>query len=222
MRKLSVFLVVLAASMLSASLAVAVEMQVFYVDTLEQDQLWIPRNVHEIGDNPPFPAGERIRTDWWEVTTLTACTGEPYDNPKIANILVQITRTDVLDELYSVPVSYVADLGTTISNYDGVIGNVGLQDAQQAFRIDALGINKPLIYESKVQNNRLDPGETWQFIIQDFVNGQGIPAAPFASIGIASLSSDNLGSSGSLLVPEPATLALLVLGGIALVRRRRA
>ncbi len=67
-----------------------------------------------------------------------------------------------------------------------------------------------------------EPGETWEFIIQDFANPLA-PPAPFGSLGIASVSFLTTNSSGSIIaVPEPVTLSLLALSGLAvLIRRRR-
>ena len=59
------------------------------------------------------------------------------------------------------PLWYVADPETTITNFDGLIGNVGLFDAEEAFRIDSVGINRPLVFESLVYNDLFEPGETW-------------------------------------------------------------
>jgi hypothetical protein len=102
-------------------------------------------------------------------------------------------------------VHYVADPETTITNFDGFIGNEGLGDAEEAFRIDSVGINRPLIYESLNQDNIFQAGEVWEFILQDY-NLLILPYY-FNSIGIASLSSgNNFDSTGSLIassVPIP-------------------
>ena len=227
MKKLPYVLIAGAALMFWVSPALGVELQVYYEDG-PQDPLYIPENVHEVGDGPntpgPFPPGEIIISSWTE-TWETACTAWPYDDPNIVNVLVEITRVDIRvdpqDPNGPVPVWYVADPETTLSNYDGWIGNLGLLDAEEAFRIDHVGVNQPLVYESMGWNNLLEYGETWRFIIQDYQNACGGPPAPFDSIGIASLSCGWPPSTGSLLVPEPTTLGLLVMGGVALLRRRR-
>ncbi len=108
-------------------------------------------------------------------------------------------------------------MGTSFQNYDlKCIGNAGLDDAQLAFRIDAVGLNTPLVYESLSNDGVFENHETWTFVIQDFVGANGRPATPFRSLGIASLSTGGFdGSTGSIIaVPEPGTLALLVVGVI--------
>ena len=87
-------------------------------------------------------------------------------------------------------------------------------------------MNKPLVFESMNVDEVFEAGETWDFIIQDFVNDLGGPPAPFDSIGIASLSTGFPPSTGSIIaVPEPSSLALCtLLGGIGAFgvwRRRR-
>ena len=155
----------------------------------------------------------------WQETTLTACTEFPYDDPLIPNVLVTITNVACCD---SCPLWYVADPETTLSNYDGWISNAGLCDDEEAFQIDHVGVNQPLVYESMGWNNLFEPGEVWEFIIQDFQNGMGGPPTPFDSIGIASLSGGWPPSTGSIVTPEPGTMALLAIGSLALLRRRSA
>lgn len=190
-----------------------------------QDPLRIEGPVHELGDQ--FPIDELIRSSW-TFTDRTACfenfpTGEPSDNPNIPNILVSITN---LSPFSWYNLHYVADPQTTISNFDGFIANAGLGDFEEAFKIDNIGINRPLIFESIAPDHVFQPNETWEFIIQDFQNAAGIPPAPFASLGIASSSLGIPISSGSIIataVPEPGTLMLLGLGllGVACINRRK-
>lgn len=171
-----------------------------------------PGNYDEGGDPPPqypFPVGERFISSW-EFTPESACSGYPYDNPNIPNVLVTITDVDYGR---SQPLWYVADPDTTLTNYDMRV------NGSLAFKIDNAGLyNHPLVYESLVANNLFDPGETWKFIIQDFVSGWAGPAAPFDSLGIAAASA-GCPSTGSI-IPEPAMMSLLVIGGFALLRRR--
>ena len=215
MKKLPAFLTAGVACVLWASSAAAYMINVYSIDG-PQDPLNVHGRVDEIGLLTVFPAGEQISSSW-TVTNETAC-WDGSDNPGILNVLVTITNVDVQG---SPPLWYVADLGTIITNFDGWIGNTGLGTAEEAFRIDSVGINRPLLAESGPVNNRFDPGETWTFIIQDFFNVMGGPPAPFDSLGIASASGGWPPSTGSIITPEPATLALVTVGGLAVLWRRR-
>lgn len=209
-------MIVLAAgvgALLLTSPAWAVPWEVYSVDG-PQDPLFIEGLVHELGDF--FPPDEEIVSIWTH-TDETAC-HDGSDDPAIPNILVEMTNLTGRDwpEVY-----YVADPETFITNFDGWIGNAGMGDAEEAFLIDWIGINTPLVFESMTVDNVFEAGETWLFIIQDFINLFGGPPTPFDSIGIASMSAGFPPSTGSIIaVPEPAALVLLLAGGLALVRRR--
>jgi len=194
-------------------------------DTPEQDVLaYCPYPVYdELGNKPTFPDDEWI-TSSWEFTSLTACTGAPYDNPGIPNVLVTMTNmtNTVWGNFYNgqkTHVYYVADPETGLSNWDGLMGCIlGLQ---KAFIIDSIGINRPLVYESVAYNDIFEPGETWKFIIQDYTNTLGLAPSAFASLGIANCSQGDLVSSGSIVAnPEPATMILLAAGLLGIKRRK--
>jgi len=81
----------------------------------------------------------------------------------MVNQLVTITNmgTVALPGLY-----YVAPGGSTpgtFSNFDGYVNGA------MAMRIDNVGVNKPLVSESMTADGIFQPGETWQFIVQDYV-----------------------------------------------------
>jgi hypothetical protein len=106
-----------------------------------------------------------------------------------------------------------------LSNFDQYSIN-----AEEAFMIDYAGINVPLVGESMIVDGVFQSGETWDFIIDDYFNALGLPASAFASPGlVGALSGGDTASSGSILVPEPATLSLVILGlgGLMLLGRRR-
>ena len=171
--------------------------------------------VDELGHPSVFPFGERIDA----VSTFTQQAACPsHENPNIPNVIVQMTN---LNPFTFFDLHYVADpntpgaIGTSISNEDGLV------NAGQAFRIDRVGLNQPLLGESILNDGLFQPGETWRFIIDDYVNTAGIPAHAFFSIGVGS-ASGGPPSSGSIiaLIPEPASMGLLGVAGLGILRRR--
>ena len=196
------------------SSAMALPLEVYGIDG-PQDPLSVYPDAHELGDG--FPVDELIESSF-VYTDLTAC-DDPGDDPAIRNILVSMTNLSSQDwiNLY-----YVADPETSISNFDGWIGNAGLNDEEEAFRIDWLGMNQPLVFESMTVDNVFEIGETWDFIIQDYQNALGGPPTPFDSLGIASMSSGFPPSTGSIIAtPIPGAVWLLGSGFIGLVAVRR-
>lgn len=176
--------------------------------------------VEEFGDATVFAPDETF-DHAATFTNLSACT--MTDSPTIPNALVVITNLTgrTLTDLY-----YVADEGTTFSNIDGGAFGAGSPAIRTpAFRIDSLGMNKNLIFESIAMDGILEPGETWQFIVQDYGNAAGIGPDALFSVGLAG-DSPNFGimdSSASIVrtnIPAPAS-SVLGLMGLALTRRRR-
>lgn len=177
-----------------------------------------PLEWHELGVN--FPIDEQI-TASWAYTNTTSCTEEPYDNPGIQNVLLSITNNS---QKSWVNLHYVADSGTSITNYDGRVGNT-TEDWQLAFSIDHWGVNTPLVNESTFSDLIFAPGETWDFILQDF-GSFGLPGA-LGSQGITGNSVDQGLSTGSIIamelnsVPIPSAIWLLGSGMIGLVGFRK-
>src|SRR6185503_3997385 len=105
------------------------------------------------------------------------CNTGTIDSPFIPNQKVSITN---LNPYAFTDLWYVADPQTNASNLDGAVNGF------PAFKIDQVGVNKPLISESIITDGIFDPGETWVFLIQDFANNTlpaSLPSA-FASIGV--------------------------------------
>ena len=201
------------------------------LDTPHCDVLAVPLNVDEIGNgsflnvpgpSAPFPAGEQIQSGALGSTGVPAgtnCNTGSIDSPFIPNQMVQITNLTGVDYL---DLWYVANPETNVSNLDGAI------NGYPAFKIDSVGVNKPLFFESILADGIFQSGETWRFVIQDFANAASPAQSPhwFGAIGVNSVPNPFApdGSSGSIIgiaAPEPGTAGLLVMGLLALARRGR-
>jgi len=202
--------------------ASAIPTVVVGVDTAHCDVLSVPAVVEELGTGGLFPAGEQIVSGLLSPSGAIAgvgpagvnCTTGTIDSPFIANHGVTITNTTGFNFL---EVWYVANAQTNLSNLDGSVNGFG------AFRIDQVGVNKPLISESVLTDGVFQAGETWAFMIQDYANNAGMLANAFAAPGVPSLGIGD-GSSGSIigvLAPEPGTGGLLIMGLLALARYGR-
>lgn len=123
---------------------------------------------------------------------------------------------------------FVADLGVSIGNADGrvqdLLGAPGV--LRDAFRIDALGANANLLFESISTDGVFQPGEEWEFAVSNFNTGLNSLAPSLISPGVFAGSSPFGGiggSNASILatpVPEPATAGLMgLLAGGLLLRR---
>lgn len=202
--------------------------QVFHTDG-PQDPLFVPEHVHELGTSPGFdnyPDELIYATD--TPTNQTVCFDPVIsDDPTIMNTLVSMRN---LTGIAWEEVWYVADWDeTTHSNYDGWVGDTLGALMGTAFRIDRklndpFGIHNPLIAESMLPDGIFEPGETWDFVIQDYSNALGKPASALGSIGVPSGVFTSDSSSGSIIavpVPEPTTIVLLGLGALSLIRRRK-
>jgi len=181
------------------------------------DVLSIPANVDELGNVPPFPVGEQISSAALGSTGAGSPCPSGVDAPLVPNQKVSITNLNSTDY---VDLWYVADPETNASNNDGAAGTGPV--LFPAFHIDNVGLNKPLLSESIIADNVFQVGETWVFVIQDFVSNIGGSPAAFTTIDVGVPGS--LGSTGSIIgvaAPEPSTGLLVIAGLLALRGRRR-
>jgi hypothetical protein len=102
-----------------------------------------------------------------------------------------------------------------LQNYD-----INRLNGELAFKIDDSNLNKPWRRQLGAHNGDeiFEPGETWVFVIQDYVNQIGLPAAALGSLGVPSRA-DQLSSGSIIAVPEPATMILLT-AGLIVCRRK--
>jgi len=207
------------------------ELQIYQIPNPMQDD-WViappppgSATIHELGNAPAFPPDELI--DSWTVGVDPYVPCPASDFPGVPNIRVAMVNLTgkAWDTVY-----YVADWGLTfVSNMDEFVGQAGTAPPWLAFKIDSLGENTPLVLESMIADNIWQPGERWEFILQDYWNSAGGLAHQFGSMGIAAGSvGDNIPggvvSTGSILVPEPAWgfagMALAGLVAVVILRRR--
>ena len=168
------------------------------------DPLSLPLLVDELGRG--FPEDELINTDT-TASNQSACISDSPDTPNEQVLIINQTQTKFTD------LWYVADPETKLSNFDGFV------NGQLAFHIDATGRNQPLVSESISADGIFEPGEAWEFIIDDYSNDLGVGAWVIDSIGVPS---PDMQSSGSIIaIPEPSSFALVAtLGVFALLLRR--
>jgi hypothetical protein len=174
--------------------------------------------IEELGTGPLFPADELISAVW-TLTQTPACGAT--DDPTMPNALVEITN---LTGTYWDNLFYVADPETSFSNVDGLAMSYAAPGViTEAFRIDAVGVNRNLVFESMTSDGIFEPGEIWAFIIQDYGNAFGLTPDVMGSLDFAGASFGDSLSTGSIvqMVPAPGSLALLALGGLVTIRRRR-
>ena len=162
MRKQIVCLAVMVAAVITlVTPAGAWQLDVFQVTDPIQDNWTICPNpwIHELGNN--FPPDERITS--WQVTweNHIPCPVD-YQGGGAVQVAMQNLTALSYDKVW-----YVADTPeTSLSNWDEWVGQVGFAPGE-AFKIDATGVNTPLVYESMIADGVWQPNEVWEFVIQE-------------------------------------------------------
>lgn len=229
MRKLTILLL-----LCMATSAWADDVQVFTVADPRQDAWVVEGWVEELSTAPHDPINELI------TATVVPWCGHipcPVDYTGQANLNVQVAITNNTQR-YFTDLYYVGDVHddgsyeTKFTNVDELVADITPGHSNNlpglAFKIDNIGANTPLVFESMTPDLIFEPGETWQFVIQEYWNMWGQPASNMASVGaapygaIAQNSMFDTISSGSIITPEPAMMTLLAVGATALLRRRKA
>ncbi len=201
----------LALALLLGAPANAIPVSVTHTDLPTCDPLIVPPGVDELGDTPVFMGADEGITAVDLPAVGVAC---PSADSPAPNTLVSMTNMTSRD---FVEVWYVADPETSIGNADGLV------EDEEAFRIDTMGINTPLVSESLTPDGIFESGETWDFVIDDYFNALGLGADDFFSPGAVGGMSPGGPSSGSIIaiVPEPSTPLLMAAGLAGLGARRR-
>jgi len=214
-------LTVLAAASIS-SVALANPVDGTYMDGPDCDNHGPLEAYEELGNGALFPIDELIDATA-TITDLTACA--MTDDTSMLNALVTMTNLSGRDwtDLF-----YVADPETRFSNVDGRATTGPIPGAvpifTDAFRIDSVGMNRPLIAESILADGVFQDGETWEFIVQDFDNLSGFGPADLSSLDFGSGSTTNFSAASIIAfrqIPAPGAAALLGLAGLSAARRRR-
>ncbi|VGO15360.1 hypothetical protein PDESU_03943 [Pontiella desulfatans] len=218
MKRMEILLVAaMAIGMVPVALAVPVPAQIW--DSARQDPLEDLPGWHELGIG--FPADEAIFAT--DVPDLYIPCPADYEGGQNYRITIQNLSPNHWTDLH-----YVADPQTTFSNDDGEAQDLTVPGWTLAFRIDSVGLNQPLVFESMTQDNIFEPGEVWEFVVQDYNNTLGLAPSlldswdGFGQGRISYASDGGPPSSASIIaIPEPSTLAFMgVAGAIALFIRR--
>jgi hypothetical protein len=219
MKRLGLFLfgVVIIGTIPAAS---AVPVNAELRDTPRQDELVNLLGWHELGIG--FPVDEAIGATFTE-TQYIPC---PDDYQNGQNFEVSITN---MSQNFWSDLHYVADPETTFSNDDGEAQDLTVPGWTLAFRIDKVGLNTPLVYESMTQDTIFEPGEVWKFVVQEYNNSNQPWTAPDLLDSwdgqngqISYASGGGPPSSASIIaIPEPNVIIMILVsaGGLLVVRR---
>ena len=205
----------LALSLLSAGRVFSSPTTVTHADIPDCDVLIVPTNVDELG-RFVFPANELIAAQTLGQISYIACPADALPG----NISTRVEITNLTGQQWT-DVWYVGNPETTFTNTDGVVNGM------HAFKIDS-GIgqfNNSLIFESGPVDGIWQNGEIWEFVIDGYINTAGLQPHQFDQVGVPDVFPIPPIASANIIavnvVPEPSSLALLTLGAIAPLRRRR-
>ena len=201
--------------------AVAEPIQGLFVDDPNHCDSYADYNLtHELGDSAVFPADESIFYDAKNMDVFVCVPDDGISND-------YEIRMQNLSGVAWEDVTFVVDEGVNfaLGNYDGSVVDLtsATGDSTLAFRIDSVGGNNPLVYESMTADNIWEIGEFWTVHVTNFGDGSQTPV--FDSLGVFGVGSGGFPpSTASILanvVPEPATMGLLAIGAAAVIRRRK-
>jgi hypothetical protein len=212
------------AMLVTAKFGYAFPVTAVYVEDQRCDNIPNQTLTHELGEVQFFPMNEAFQVNVSPATFTVCVPDDGIANDWIVDILnvSGIAWQDMF---------FVADLGLTIGNADGnmidVVNAPGV--TVDAFRIDSLGVNANLLGESQVADNVFAPGESWRFTVSNYFDAAGTAPPPiFRNLGKFAGSEPYVVpafSTASIVatpVPEPSTIAAIVLPALALLMRRRA
>ena len=171
-----ILLMFVAGTFFNAGTALAVPVQAHYIDSTNCDSHGEQFPSHELGDAvSSFPLAELI-----QVSVQSGPIVCVPDDGAPDDFLVTITN---MGSVAYTDLFFVVDSGSTVGNFDGFIedlmGPPGV--FEQAFRIDGtvtLGLNDNLIFESMGINEIFEPGETWRFLVTNFITPASLLPAP--------------------------------------------
>jgi len=164
------------------------------VDTPTCDTLVMPvGDYEELGTVHPIP-DELISSFVVGTTVFTPCPASAGGAPEVI-----VSMTNLTPHTWG-EVWYFGDKGpgtaglSLLSNVDGIDSGLNL-----VFKIDSVGANKPLISESSIVDDKWQPGETWEFVIQDYSLSVAT-AADFGTLLVGAGSASFIdGSTASIL-----------------------
>jgi hypothetical protein len=149
-------------------------------------------------------ADDGLANDW--AVTITNISGAPWGAP--------VSR----------PLYFVANFGNSVGNADGVSDFTLFPGASDAFLIDSSGVNPNLIVESAAADGLFAPGESWVFLVTNFITPAALGSSPsFMSFGHSILGPPPGTASivvGQQVIPEPSSLIMVGLVALGMLGYR--